>query len=97
MDLEKFERDITTKYKKKRSTDLVKKISTLLDHVEQEWNIPKNDLTQTELKIVASTVVDHETHQLHDEVQDLLAEKERIERELERKRDALQKGKYVTF
>lgn len=97
MDLEKFERDITTKYAKKRSTDLNKKVRSLFDHIDQEWNLPTEEMTQTELKIVAATVVDRETRQLHDEVQSLLADKERIERELDRKRDALQKSKYATF
>ena len=97
MDLEKFERDITTKYAKKRSTDLNKKVSTLFDHIEKEWAVTVDDLTQAELKIVASAVVSNETKQLHDEVQAILTEKERIERELERKRDALQKSKYQTF
>ncbi len=97
MDIEKFERDITTKYAKKRSKEIEKKVSTLFDHIHNEWNLTPDDLTQTELKIVAHAVVSHETKALHDEVQDLLAEKERIERELDRKRDQLQKNKYGTF
>ncbi len=97
MDLEKFERDITTKYAKKRSTDLNKKVSTLFEHIEKEWEVATDDLDQAELKIIAEAVVTTETKQLHDEVQLLLAEKERIERELDRKRDALQKSKYLVF
>jgi transcription termination factor NusB len=97
MDLQKFERDITIKYAKKRSKELEKKVATLFDHVKAEWGLSPDELTQSELKIVAEAVVNHETKILHDEVQELLVEKERLERELDRKREALQKSKYLTF
>lgn len=97
MDLEKFERDIRSNYKRKRSTDLTKKVATLFEHIEQEWKVPADALTLQELKIVGEMIIDEETTKLHDDVEDLLAQKERIERELERKRDALQDAKHAVF
>ena len=97
MDLQKFERDVTVKYAKKRSKELEKRVSSLFDHVKSEWGLSPDELTQSELKIVTEAVVGHETKLLHDDVQELLVEKERLERELDRKREALQKSKYLTF
>ena len=97
MDLEKFERDIKNIYAKKHSTDLEKNVNGLFDHMEQEWNKSTADLTQSELKIVADSILETESKKLHDDVQDLLVEKERIERQLNRKRESLQKSKYQTF
>ena len=97
MDLEKFERDLRAKYKRSRASDVNKKVASLLSHVNDEWQIPVANLTLHELKIITSTVLDTETQPLHDEVEELLAQKERIERQLERKSDALQHAKYTIF
>lgn len=97
MDLEKFERDIRSNYKRKRSTDLNKKVTGLFEHINDEWKVAADALTLQELKIVGEVIINEETTALHDEVESLLAQKERIERELERKRDALQDAKYAVF
>ena len=97
MDFEKFERDIRAKYKRTRSQDMKKRVATLIEHVEAEWNIPSKALTLHELKLLTSTVIDHESAPLHDEVEELLAQKERIERQLERKSDELHQKKCHVF
>jgi len=97
MDLEKFTRDIRSNYKKKRSTDLSKKVAGLFEHINEEWKVDAAALTLQELKIVGEMIIEEETLKLHDEVEGLLAEKERIERELDRKRDALQYAKHQVF
>lgn len=97
MDFEKFERDIKAKYKRARSQDLNKRVSSLIEHVESEWNVPAKALTLHELKLLTAAVIDHESSQLHDEVEDLLAQKERIERQLERKSDELHQKKCHVF
>ena len=97
MDMEKFERDIRSFYKKRKAKSLDKKVLSLTEHVEQEWHIAKKDLQFQELKTIAETLLEVETQSLHDEVQDLLAQKEQIERQLERKSVELQNAKYTVF
>jgi hypothetical protein len=97
MDIEKFERDVRAKYKRTRSQDMTKRVSSLLEHISDEWRIPPDSLSLHELKIMASAVIDHESAALHDEVEELLVQKERIERQLERKSDELHQKKYSAF
>ncbi len=97
MDMEKFERDIRSFYKKRKAKSLDKKVLSLADHIEQEWGISKDDLKFQELKVIAESILDIETKILHDEVQDLLAQKEQIERQLEKKSLDLQNAKYNVF
>jgi len=56
-----------------------------------------NDLPLEGIKEVTSTIVEEETKTLQAEVEDLLAQKENIERALEKKSDALQEAKYEVF
>ena len=97
MDIEKFERDIRSFYKRRKAKSLDKKVDSLAEHIEKEWHIPKEELKFPELKIIAESVLEIETQGLHDEVQDLLAQKEQIERQLEHKSVELQNAKYSVF
>ena len=97
MDLEKFERDLRTYYKKSRAHSIEKKVNSLLNNVEAEWKLQPDNMTLHELKILASTIIELETHKLSEDVEELLAQKERIERQLERKSDELQDAKYAIF
>ena len=97
MDIEKFERDIRSFYKKRKAKSLDKKVLSLTDHIAQEWHIAKEELKFQELKSISEAVLEIETQSLHDEVQDLLAQKEQIERQLERKSIELQNAKYSVF
>ncbi len=97
MDMEKFERDIRSFYKKRKAKSLDKKVDSLADHIKQEWHIAKEELKFQELKIIAESILEIETQSLHDEVQDLLTQKEQIERQLERKSLELQNAKYNVF
>ena len=97
MDLQKFERDVQNKYATEYGSDVDKNVADIIEYVAQEWSIPSDKLSQHELKVITKTIVDTETNVLHDEVQDLLVQKERIERQLERKRDDLQEAKYKVF
>ena len=60
MDLEKFGRDIKAKYKRIRSKEMDKRVNSLLGHIRDEWHIPADSLNMHELKIVTSTILDHE-------------------------------------
>jgi hypothetical protein len=97
MDIEKYERNIRNFYKKNSSSSLEEKVSLVVAHIEEEWNVQKERLNFQELKVLAESVLELETKSLHDQVQDLLAQKEQIERQLERKSLELQNAKYTVF
>ena len=97
MDFEKFERDVRAKYKRTRSQEMDKRVASLLEHIEKEWSLDAKALNLHELKIVAAAVIDHESAALQEEVEDLLVQKERIERQLERKSDELHQQKCRVF
>jgi hypothetical protein len=97
MEIQKFERDIIDYYKKNPAESLEIRMQELIDHIQHEWSIAREDLDLPQLKAIASTVIAYETQELHDELQELLAQKERIERQIDRKRDAFQESKYQVF
>lgn len=97
MDFEKFERDLRTFYKESAETTAEAKTAALLEHISTSWQIKPEELTPHELRVLANTVLDAETSALHNEVEELIAQKERIERLLERKSDELQHAKYSVF
>lgn len=97
MNIEQFERDIKNSYKNIEAASLQEKIKKLLEHVEQEWNVDPKKLTLHELKVISSTVIDGETLNLHDEVEELLAKKEQIQRRIDKKSHELQNSKYDLF
>ena len=97
MNIEQFERDIKNSYKNIGTFSVEEKIKALLDHIEQEWNVDSKKLTLHELKIVTATIIDSETLTLHDEVEDLLAKKEQIQRRIDKTSHELQDAKYLLF
>ena len=97
MEIQKFERDITDFYKKSGDDALDARVSALIAHIQEEWSVGKSQLSLSQIKILASAVIAQETKTLHDELQELLAQKERIERQIERRRDDLQDAKYAVF
>ncbi|MDD2791054.1 MAG: hypothetical protein PHU40_10375 [Sulfurimonas sp.] len=96
MDLTKLEFDIT-------SANAVK-TKPLADKVIDAFKIT-TDASKVELgaldiemiKTVATTLVEIETRALHDELEVLLAQKEQLERKIEKQSDALQEAKYTVF
>ena len=97
MDIEKYERNIRNFYKKSGASTLDEKVTSIVAHIEEEWSVQKERLSFQELKVLAESILELETKSLHDEVQDLLAQKEQIERQLERKSLELQNAKYTIF
>ena len=97
MDIEKYERNIRSFYKKSSVTSLDEKVIALVKHIEEEWHLTQDRLNFQELKTLAESVLEMETKKLHDEVQELLAQKEQIERQLERRSLELQNAKYTVF
>ncbi|MEA2111071.1 MAG: DUF6781 family protein [Campylobacterota bacterium] len=97
MDYKQFERDLKSSYKAGEHLNIEERSSALLKHAQKEWDITPENMTQNELKIITSIIMEVETKTLHDEVDELLAQKERIERQLEKRSDAFQLAKYDTF
>ncbi|MDQ7068326.1 MAG: hypothetical protein Q9M40_10365 [Sulfurimonas sp.] len=87
-----IESRLETVYNKKFQT-----IDTRILEALQEGKLDFNALSLEEIRQVTATIIDLETKTLQDDVQTLLAQKEAIERELEKKSDALQNTKYTIF
>jgi hypothetical protein len=96
MDLEKLQRDLKNSYKSDLKS-LDERVSDILNHLHSEWYKSTSDLSLHEIKTIATTILDIETNNLHDEVESLLAQKEQIERSIERKSIQLQESKYNVF
>jgi hypothetical protein len=57
----------------------------------------KEDITLQEIKDITSSIIDEETKSLRDELEDLIKQKELIERSIEKKSEELQEVKYTIF
>ena len=97
MDLEIFERDIKTRYKSLSSSTMDNKVDTIIAAVNDEWSLKPSALSLTELKVLSNALLEEETAELQDSLEVLIADKERIERQITRKRDDLQHLKYTLF
>lgn len=96
MDAEKLQRDIKISYNTKLDS-IDDRVEDVVQHIAEEWSIDTNRLTLHEIKTLSDTVLSIETQTLHNEIESLLAQKEQIERGLERKRQLLQESKYQIF
>ena len=96
MDLEKFQRDLKVSYNTELDT-IENRVEDIVKHVANEWTIDPNRLTLHEIKTLSSAILDIETKTLHNEVESLLAQKEQLERKIERKSQELQESKYHIF
>jgi len=96
MNLEKLQDSFKSLYNNKfRSLD--KRVTSVIQLAANEKNIHINKLNLHEIKTLTSTIVDIETKKLHDELEELMAKKEQIERSLEKKSNELQEAKYSVF
>lgn len=96
MKIEELQNSFRSLYNKKFKT-LDKRVTSAVSLASTEKNIHINELNLNEIKAIAATVVDIETKKLHDELQELIIKKEKIEREIERKSNDLQEAKYSVF
>ena len=96
MDIEKLHRDLKTSYNMDLDTvDL--RVENIVSHIGEEWNVPVNKLTVHEMQTLSSVILEIETQTLYDEVESLIAQKERLERQLDKKYYQLQESKYRIF
>ena len=87
-----IQNDLMTHYNKRFKT-LDKRISSALE--SSELNV--DDLSLENMRSVATTLINIETLSLQDDLQELLRRKEELEREIEKKSEALQETKYEIF
>jgi dGTP triphosphohydrolase len=97
MDLDTFKRDIKTRYKSLSSSSMDRKLETVIASINEEWSLQPTALSLAELKVLSTALLEEETAELQDTLEDLMAQKERIERQIARKRDDLQHLKYTLF
>ena len=96
MNIEKLQRDLKASYNMQLDTvDL--RVEDIVKHITDEWNVSANRLTIHEIQTLSSVVLDIETQTLYDEVESLIAQKERLERKLDNKYYELQESKYTIF
>ena len=87
-----FNDNISTLYNKRLKT-LEKRVATLLE----DESVDSNNLSLEDMRTLTTTIVDIETSMLRNDVEMLLAQKDAIERALEKKSDELQNKKYEIF
>lgn len=97
MDLEQLQRDLRNYYKNLDLNTLPERINALMAYLQSEYDLEQSDLTQQEIQLVAKIILGSETSQLHDELETLLVQKERIDRQVERKSEQLQEEKHAVF
>lgn len=100
MNSEKLERDLLDKFVELESLDekqQAKLIGDVLDHLKDEWELDVAKLHSSELQALSSAVLAQATKNLNNELQELLLQKERIERQLNKKSHALQSKKHQLF
>lgn len=100
MNSEKLERDLLDKCIDLEALDSDKQseaINGVLDHLSNEWELDVTQLKSSQLKALSSAVLTQATKNLNDELQELLLQKERIERQLNKKSHSLQSQKHQLF
>jgi len=100
MSNEQLERDLLDKCTKLEGLDKQgqkEEVSSLLQHLEKEWNIDIARINGHDLKVVSSCVISQATQTMTTELQDLLLQKERIERQLDKKTGEIQSTKHQLF
>lgn len=97
MNLETLKRDIKTRYKSIQDDNLETKVASVVDALNTEWSMSTQGLSFQELRTLANALLEEEGHSLHEDLEELIAQKERIERQIIRKSEELQHLKYSLF
>ncbi|MGD9970495.1 MAG: DUF6781 family protein [Sulfuricurvum sp.] len=97
MNLETFKRDLQARYQSLSQNDLESKVASLVEALGTEWSTTPHNLSLQELRTFTGAMVEKEGHALFAEIEDLIVQKERIERQIARKSDELQHLKYNLF
>lgn len=97
MNIEQFERSVKTSYKAIDAKTSKERIAKLVQAISQEWDINPKDFTTQELYTITSTILNNETKMLHDKLEDLMAQQEHLQRNIEKTTNTLQHLKYDIF
>lgn len=97
MNLETFQRDIKTRYRSLEGQEIEAKVTSMIDSLNSEWSVSPDALSLQELKTFTGAMIQEEGQALYGELEDLIAQKERIERQIARKSEELQHLKYHLF
>ncbi len=100
MHIEKLERDLLDKCTILEKQDPLKQkeiINNVIEHLNKEWGIDIAQAKANEIKTLASAVITQSTKELNAELQELLLQKERIERQLDKKSHEVQSQKHALF
>ncbi len=97
MNLETLKRDVKTHYRSISAGDIESKVASVVDALNTEWAMSTQGLSLQELKTLSSAMLEEEGYGLHNELENLIAQKERIERQIVRKSEELQHLKYSLF
>jgi hypothetical protein len=97
MNLETFKRDILVRYRGLQSEEIDAKVASVVDALNTEWSMSANGLSLQELKTLTNAILEEEGSTLHSELENLITQKERLERQIIRKSEDLQHLKYTLF
>jgi len=92
MDANELEQKIQKAYSHRYKT-----ISKRVVNAVKKAGVDIDTLSSEEIKVLSTTLVQEETKSLQTDLENLLAQKEQIERALEKKADELQEAKYEIF
>ncbi len=96
MNTDKTLKEITKLYNK-RFRSIEKRVTSVLDDTKKSTNLDLSTLNIHDIKSITNTILDIESCDLHDEIEDLMAQKEAIESKIAKKRQNLQEIKYKVF
>jgi hypothetical protein len=96
MDINKALEEIEQHYNK-RFRSIEKRVVSALDDTITSVDLKLCSLNIHELKSLTNTILDIESKNLHDELEDLIAQKEAIESKIAKRRQELQEIKYQVF
>jgi len=96
MEIEKVNTELEEVYNR-RFKSVEKRVTKAIDHVSQTNKLNVGDLELAQMRSIVTTVLNLETKSLQEDVETLLAQKELVERSLEKKHVQLQDIKYDVF
>ena len=96
MDIEKINEALENAYNR-RYKSVEKRVLTALDDAQENNNLDVDNLELAQMRSLVTAVLNLETKSLQEDVETLLAQKELIERSLEKKNHQLQDTKYEVF
>jgi len=97
LDLELLQRDIRNRYKHQEQKEPEERMGDLISYLKEEYGLGKEDLTLPEIRVVVNTVLREQTDSLQEELEALLVQKERIDRQIDRKSERIQEEKHQIF